>query len=110
MILAARSVNLPLLWCGWAKPTYGLVSRFGLVACFIFDQIGPFGRTVEDAAIYCAIAGHDPKDSTSLKVDIPDYTQSLKPDLKSIRIGVIKETFGEGLELLNKLSIKRLSS
>jgi aspartyl-tRNA(Asn)/glutamyl-tRNA(Gln) amidotransferase subunit A len=96
------SIRQPASFCGVVglKPTYGLVSRFGLVAfASSLDQIGPFGRTVEDAAILLgAIAGHDPKDSTSLKVDIPDYTQSLKPDLKSIRIGVIKETFGEGLD------------
>jgi aspartyl-tRNA(Asn)/glutamyl-tRNA(Gln) amidotransferase subunit A len=85
------------------KPTYGLVSRYGLVAfASSLDQIGPFARTVEDAAILLnAIAGYDPQDSTSLKVDIPDYTASLKPDLKSgrkLKIGVIKETFGEGLD------------
>jgi aspartyl-tRNA(Asn)/glutamyl-tRNA(Gln) amidotransferase subunit A len=82
------------------KPTYGLVSRYGLVAfASSLDQIGPFGRSVEDAAILLnAIAGHDPQDSTSLKVEIPDYTQFLKPDLKSIRVGVIKETFGAGLD------------
>jgi aspartyl-tRNA(Asn)/glutamyl-tRNA(Gln) amidotransferase subunit A len=66
------------------------------------DQIGPFARSVEDAAILLqAIAGYDPKDSTSLKVSIPDYAASLKPDLKprgQLRIGIIKETFGEGLD------------
>ncbi len=96
------SIRQPASFCGVVgmKPTYGLVSRFGLVAfASSLDQIGPFGRTVEDAAILLgAIAGYDSKDSTSLKVNIPDYTQSLKPDLKSIRIGVIKETFGEGLD------------
>ena len=96
------SIRQPASFCGVVgmKPTYGLVSRFGLVAfASSLDQIGPFGRTVEDAAILLgAIAGYDSKDSTSLKVNIPDYTQSLKPNLKSIRIGVIKETFGEGLD------------
>jgi aspartyl-tRNA(Asn)/glutamyl-tRNA(Gln) amidotransferase subunit A len=96
------SIRLPASFCGVVgmKPTYGLVSRFGLVAfASSLDQIGPFGRTVEDAAILLgAIAGYDPKDSTSLKVEVPDYTQSLKPELKSMRIGVIKETFGEGLD------------
>ncbi|WP_250122150.1 Asp-tRNA(Asn)/Glu-tRNA(Gln) amidotransferase subunit GatA [Chroococcidiopsis sp. CCMEE 29] len=96
------SIRLPASFCGVVgmKPTYGLVSRFGLVAfASSLDQIGPFGRTVEDAAILLgAIAGYDPQDSTSLNVEIPDYTQSLKPDLKSMRIGVIKETFGEGLD------------
>jgi aspartyl-tRNA(Asn)/glutamyl-tRNA(Gln) amidotransferase subunit A len=95
------SIRQPASLCGviGLKPTYGLVSRFGLVAfASSLDQIGPFARTVEDAAILLgAIAGHDPKDSTSLKVEIPDYTQFLKTDLKGIKVGVIKETFGEGL-------------
>jgi aspartyl-tRNA(Asn)/glutamyl-tRNA(Gln) amidotransferase subunit A len=96
------SIRQPASFCGVVglKPTYGLVSRFGLVAFgSSLDQIGPFGRTVEDAAILLgAIAGYDPKDATSLKVNIPDYTQFLKPDISKLRIGVIKETFGEGLD------------
>ena len=96
------SIRQPASFCGVVgmKPTYGRVSRYGLVAfASSLDQIGPFGRSVEDAAILLgAIAGYDPKDATSLKVEVPDYTQFLKPDLKSIRIGVIKETFGEGLD------------
>lgn len=99
------SIRQPASFCGVVgiKPTYGLVSRYGLVAfASSLDQIGTFGRTVEDAAIFLqAIAGYDAKDSTSLKVNIPDYTASLTPDLKAhgkVRIGVIKETFGEGLD------------
>ncbi len=99
------SIRQPASFCGLVglKPTYGLVSRYGLVAFgSSLDQIGPFGRTVEDAAILLGvIAGYDPKDSTSLNVKIPDYVQSLKPNLKSggkLRIGVIQETFGEGLD------------
>lgn len=96
------SIRQPASFCGIVglKPTYGLVSRYGLVAfASSLDQIGPFGRSVEDTAILLnEIAGHDPKDATSLKVKIPDYTQFLKPDLKGKRVGVIKETFGEGLD------------
>lgn len=96
------SIRQPASFCGVVgmKPTYGLVSRYGLVAfASSLDQIGPFGRTVEDAAILLsAIAGYDPKDSTSLKVEIPDYTQFLKPDIKSMRIGIVRETFAEGLD------------
>ncbi|MEM6253239.1 MAG: Asp-tRNA(Asn)/Glu-tRNA(Gln) amidotransferase subunit GatA [Cyanobacteria bacterium P01_D01_bin.156] len=96
------SIRQPAAYCGVVgmKPTYGLVSRYGLVAfASSLDQIGPFGRTVEDAAILLgAIAGHDAKDSTSLKVDIPDYTQHLKTDLKGKRIGLVKETFGKGVD------------
>lgn len=100
------SIRQPASFCGIVgmKPTYGLVSRFGLVAfASSLDQIGPFGRTVEDAAILLgAIAGHDPKDATSLNVEIPDYTQSLskggKQPLKGRTIGIVKETFGDGLD------------
>jgi aspartyl-tRNA(Asn)/glutamyl-tRNA(Gln) amidotransferase subunit A len=91
------SIRQPAAFCGIVgmKPTYGLVSRFGLVAfASSLDQIGPFGRSVEDCAILLReIAGYDAKDSTSLKVEIPDYTSFLKPDLKGKKIGVIKETF-----------------
>jgi aspartyl-tRNA(Asn)/glutamyl-tRNA(Gln) amidotransferase subunit A len=100
------SIRQPAALCGVVgmKPTYGLVSRYGLVAfASSLDQIGPFGRSVEDVAILLKeIAGHDPKDSTSLKVEIPDYPSLLKPELGSkkrkFRVGVIKETFGEGVD------------
>lgn len=96
------SIRQPASFCGVVglKPTYGLVSRYGLVAyASSLDQVGPLARTVEDAAILLgAIAGHDPKDSTSLNVEVPsDYSAFLKPDLKGVKVGVIMETFGEGL-------------
>jgi aspartyl-tRNA(Asn)/glutamyl-tRNA(Gln) amidotransferase subunit A len=82
------------------KPTYGLVSRFGLVAfASSLDQIGPITKDVTDAAILLnSIAGHDPKDSTSAPKDKIDYTKALKADVKSLRIGVVKELMGEGIE------------
>jgi aspartyl-tRNA(Asn)/glutamyl-tRNA(Gln) amidotransferase subunit A len=96
------SIRQPAAFCGIVgmKPTYGLVSRYGLVAfASSLDQIGPFSTTVEDSAVVLgAIAGYDAKDSTSLKVDVPDYTQYLKKDLKGKKVGVIQETFGDGLD------------
>jgi aspartyl-tRNA(Asn)/glutamyl-tRNA(Gln) amidotransferase subunit A len=99
------SIRQPASFCGVVglKPTYGLVSRYGLVAyASSLDQIGPLARTVEDAAILLsAIAGYDPNDATSLKVEIPDYAKILQPDLRPrgrLRVGIIKETFGEGLD------------
>jgi aspartyl-tRNA(Asn)/glutamyl-tRNA(Gln) amidotransferase subunit A len=96
------SIRQPASFCGVVgiKPTYGLVSRFGLVAyASSLDQIGSFGRTVEDTAILLqAIAGYDSKDSTSLKVAIPDYSQSFSHDLQGLKVGIIQETFGEGLD------------
>lgn len=99
------SIRQPAALCGVVgmKPTYGLVSRYGLVAyASSLDQIGPFARTVEDAAILLgAIAGYDAKDSTSLNVEIPNYSKLLRPNFAPrgrLRIGVIKETFGSGLE------------
>jgi aspartyl-tRNA(Asn)/glutamyl-tRNA(Gln) amidotransferase subunit A len=105
------SIRQPASFCGVVglKPTYGRVSRFGLVAyASSLDQIGPFARSVEDAAILLgAIAGYDPKDSTSLNVPVPDYTQYLIPDLKGKKIGVIQETFGEGLDPVVAASVQQ---
>ncbi|MCU0568916.1 MAG: Asp-tRNA(Asn)/Glu-tRNA(Gln) amidotransferase subunit GatA [Oculatellaceae cyanobacterium Prado106] len=101
------SIRQPAALCGVVglKPTYGLVSRYGLVAyASSLDQIGPFARSVEDAAILLgAIAGYDPQDSTSLKVEVPDYLSFLNPNLnaqKKFRVGIIQETFGEGLDAI----------
>jgi len=91
------SIRQPAALCGVVgmKPTYGLVSRFGLVAfASSLDQIGPLTRDVEDAALFLnAMAGHDPMDSTSANVEIPDYTSFLGRDIKGLRIGLPKEFF-----------------
>jgi aspartyl-tRNA(Asn)/glutamyl-tRNA(Gln) amidotransferase subunit A len=81
------------------KPSYGRVSRFGLVAfASSLDQIGPLTKTVRDSALLMnAIGGHDPRDSTSLKAPVPDYTKNLDRDLEGIRIGLAKEYMIEGL-------------
>lgn len=96
------SIRQPASLCGAVgmKPTYGLVSRYGLVAfASSLDQIGPITRDVTDCAIVLnAIAGHDPKDSTSLSAAIPDYTQGLDEDLSGLRIGVPSEYFVEGMD------------
>jgi aspartyl-tRNA(Asn)/glutamyl-tRNA(Gln) amidotransferase subunit A len=82
------------------KPTYGRVSRFGLIAfASSLDQIGPMTQDVEDAAIVMnAISGHDERDSTSSPVDVPDYTKSLNKDIKGMRLGIPKEYFVEGMQ------------
>ncbi len=96
------SIRQPAALCGVVglKPTYGLVSRYGLIAfASSLDQIGPFARTVEDAAIVLgAIAGHDERDSTSFKTEIPDYRTELKQRNGPWRIGIPKEYFGAGLD------------
>jgi len=96
------SIRQPASICGVVglKPTYGLISRYGLVAYgSSLDQIGPIARTVEDAAILLGgIAGYDSRDATSLKVDIPDYTKSFLPELRGKTIGLIQESFGEGID------------
>ncbi|GAB2670934.1 Asp-tRNA(Asn)/Glu-tRNA(Gln) amidotransferase subunit GatA [Paenibacillus thermoaerophilus] len=95
------SIRQPAAYCGVVglKPTYGLVSRFGLVAfASSLDQIGPLTKNVEDAAyVLQAIAGHDERDSTSAQVRIPDYISALTGDVKGLRIAVPKEYFGEGV-------------
>ncbi|PZE20669.1 Asp-tRNA(Asn)/Glu-tRNA(Gln) amidotransferase subunit GatA [Paenibacillus xerothermodurans] len=96
------SIRQPASYCGIVglKPTHGLVSRFGLVAfASSLDQIGPMTKNVEDSAyLLQAIAGHDPKDSTSAEVDVPDYLSALTGDIRGLRIAVPKEYFGEGID------------
>ena len=96
------SIRQPAALCGVVgfKPTYGLVSRYGLIAfASSLDQIGPFGRTVEDAAILLGIiAGHDSNDSTSFKTEIPDYRAELAKRKGPWKLGIAKEYFGAGLD------------
>ena len=82
------------------KPTYGRVSRYGLVAfASSFDQIGPFSLTARDSAsVLSVIAGYDEQDSTSAEVPVPDYTRALTRDVKGLRIGIPKEYFGPALD------------
>ena len=95
------SIRQPSSFCGVVglKPTYGLVSRYGLVAfASSLDQIGPITKDVEDAAILLnLIAGHDEKDTTSADIPKKDYTKNLKNDISGKKIGVPKEFFGEGI-------------
>jgi aspartyl-tRNA(Asn)/glutamyl-tRNA(Gln) amidotransferase subunit A len=96
------SIRQPAALCGIVglKPTYGLVSRYGLVAfASSLDQIGPFTRSVEDAALALqAVAGHDRRDSTSFRAEIPDYRAELSRRKGPWRLGLPKEYFGEGLD------------
>src|SRR3989344_2334807 len=96
------SIRQPASFCGVVgmKPTYGRVSRFGLIAmCSSMDQIGVFTRTVEDAALALQmIVGQDVKDSTSLPKLVPDYSAALSEDLKGMKIGIPKEFFVEGID------------
>lgn len=96
------SIRQPAALCGVVgmKPTYGRVSRFGLIAfASSLDQIGPFGRSVTDAALlYDAIAGHDPQDSTSLAIPAEQVTSNLDKPLENLKIGIVKEHYAEGLD------------
>jgi len=96
------SIRQPAALCGVVgmKPTYGRVSRYGMIAfASSLDQAGPITADVEDAAIVLgAIAGHDPRDSTSMDVPVPDYTRDLAGGVRGLRIGIPKEYFIEGLD------------
>jgi aspartyl-tRNA(Asn)/glutamyl-tRNA(Gln) amidotransferase subunit A len=97
-------VRLPASFCGVVglKPSYGRVSRYGLVAFgSSLDQIGPLARNVADAALLLqAIVGHDPRDSTSMRLTVPDYAASLQDPagLQGMRVGVPREYFIEGMQ------------
>lgn len=105
------SIRQPAAFCGVVglKPTYGRVSRYGLVAfASSLDQIGPFTKDVRDNALVMnAIAGYDKRDSTSLNVAQEDYTKSLVNDVKGLKIGIPKEYFVEGIQLEVRESINK---
>ncbi len=96
------SIRQPASFCGITgiKPTYGLVSRYGMIAyASSFDQGGPMAKSAEDAAwLLNAMAGFDKRDSTSIERDLPDFTASLNDTIEGLRIGLPKEYFGEGLD------------
>ena len=96
------SIRLPGAFCGVAalKPSYGRVSRYGLIAYgSSLDQAGPLARTVEDVArVLGVIAGHDPLDSTSMPLEVPDYVAALTGDVSGLRIGIPKEYFIDGIQ------------
>ena len=105
------SIRQPASFCGVVglKPTYGLVSRYGLVAfASSLDQIGPITKDVRDSAILLnIIAGHDDKDSTSVNLPKKDYEKALTGDIKGLKIGVPKEFFGEGINKEVKETLKQ---
>lgn len=105
------SIRQPAAYCGLVglKPTYGLVSRYGLLAfSSSLDQIGPITKDVRDCAIVLnAIAGHDSKDSTSIPGERPDYTQALREDVKGLKIGIPEEFFGNGIRPAVKESVEK---
>jgi aspartyl-tRNA(Asn)/glutamyl-tRNA(Gln) amidotransferase subunit A len=96
------SIRQPASFCGVVglKPTYGRVSRYGLIAfASSLDHIGPFAKTVKDVALVLGtIAGRDPMDSTSAEVPVPDYVAELEKPVRGLRVGVAEEYFGAGLD------------
>ena len=105
------SIRQPASFCGVVglKPSYGLVSRYGLVAfASSLDQIGPITKDVTDCAILLnVITGHDEKDSTSVNKEKVDYTKALKNNVKGLKIGIPKEYFGEGIQTQVKESLEQ---
>ena len=110
------SIRLPASYCGVCgmKPTYGRVSRYGVIAyASSLDQVGPFARSVADLAdVLGVIAGHDPRDSTSVPRPVPDYAAALDGNVRGLRIGVPREYFVEGMspevEAAVRAAIERL--
>jgi aspartyl-tRNA(Asn)/glutamyl-tRNA(Gln) amidotransferase subunit A len=104
------SIRQPASFCGVVglKPTYGRVSRYGLIAfASSLDHIGPLAKTVKDAAIVLrTIAGRDSMDSTSAELPVPDYVAELDKPVKGMKVGVAKEYFGEGLEPESRKAIE----
>ncbi len=96
------SIRQPAACCGIVgmKPTYGRVSRYGLVAfASSLDQIGPFSKDVRDTALLLnVISGHEPRDSTSVDLPVPDYTRAFVDDLRGMVLGIPQETFGKGID------------
>ncbi len=105
------SIRQPAACCGVVglKPTYGRVSRFGMIAfASSLDQAGPFTKDVTDSAIMLnALAGHDPHDSTSAGIPVPDYTKFLTPELKGLKAGIPEEYFIEGIDKEVEDAVKR---
>lgn len=112
------SIRQPAAFCGIVglKPTYGRVSRYGLIAlCSSLDTIGPFTHNVKDAAtVLETIAGFDPRDMTTAPLEVPKYTQHLEEDIKGLKVGVPKEFFVDGMdsgvEKATRAAIKKLES
>lgn len=105
------SIRQPASFCGVVglKPTYGRVSRYGLIAmASSLDQIGPITKTVEDSAVVLnTIAGSDKNDATSVERDVPDYTKFLTGNIKGMKLGVPTEFFGEGVDKQVKNTVKK---
>ncbi|MEA3493266.1 MAG: Asp-tRNA(Asn)/Glu-tRNA(Gln) amidotransferase subunit GatA [Candidatus Margulisiibacteriota bacterium] len=108
------SIRQPASFCGVVgfKPTYGRVSRYGLVAfASSLDQIGPLTKDVTDSAILLnTIAGYDPKDSTSVNIPVPDYRKALVDNVKKLKVGVIKELLGKGIDKTIQESVNKATA
>jgi aspartyl-tRNA(Asn)/glutamyl-tRNA(Gln) amidotransferase subunit A len=105
------SIRQPANYCGVVglKPSYGRVSRYGLVAfASSLDQIGPITHTVEDAALVLnAISGYDPQDATCLNEEVPDFTQGLNAGVKGMKLGLPKEYFGDGIDPAVRATVEK---